>query len=374
MRQSAVKSLWPDPELDRALDFFRGSFKLEEDLGFYTWDRSCVPVVPDSSRSCQGDVEVEELRCGLGAEEGPPISWHLPDAHPAQLKLPAHWRPMTLPLSSSQLTPRKRLQDLPPLVASVFVGSSRYDLSKVDFVCGGPILYTLATGDFDGRHFTVQRWRNVVIISSDDASPLARSGGGLQFERLLTGKSVAESDESEPHVEHLQVLRFGNYTALFAAEVEAMDDRGRPVEFHMRTRFPSWAKVMFRMLSSGSMTLYSGEVNGNVVERVEGLSLLDVMNNTTPIARMRFARRIVRAFKSIQAEVFAAGVPEQTPFNLTDLDRRGDSLLEQLEHDSSLLPKAQVLEELFSTGSDPLAEPDLVRVAEPRPREGMDSE
>lgn len=93
---------------------------------------------------------------------------------------------------------------------------------------------------------------------------------GLQFERLVTGGDPAALSSMDA-IEHLQVVRIGDYRVLIQAEVDAVNSEGQPVEIKSSPPSKWRTKVMWQMLSSASTQLCAFEVKPK--EQLESVKL-----------------------------------------------------------------------------------------------------
>ena len=90
---------------------------------------------------------------------------------------------------------------------------------------------------------------------------------GFQFERYVTGGSMMDTSNNTT-VEHLHLMKIGEKTVLFRAEVDAVDTDGSPIEVKASNPRYWGTKVMFQMISSGSTKLCHGMKSRGVLTRV----------------------------------------------------------------------------------------------------------
>jgi len=345
----------PPEELNASLAYFEG-FHLVKDLGYVLWYPNCSSL--KARRSCFEDVEVDEVRCGLCARNG----WELPDAKPSRLVLINRVR-MTLPrnFGNDRFRWWRRMSagysfqppQAMPSVAAPLAASQRFDFSKVDFIFGASLLHSLATGDFSGQDYTVQRWGRAVMIKKFGTGSdfVNLNDRGLQLQRLLTGKSMNHTLVNQATVQHLQVVRIGEFNVLFVTEVAARDQYGHRVEIKA-TRYPNWRRIMFQMLAKGATTLLHGIVERCTLERLYKLHQIDeydlrdlIKATTTHSERQHFATNIVDGLKMIHARVFNASTCDEDLFYMNDtvLPSRPDK---PWKHKPKLYPLKDKLQEM----------------------------
>ena len=85
---------------------------------------------------------------------------------------------------------------------------------------------------------------------------------GMQFERLVTSEEPLESkadchramrqSADGSHINYLQTMKIGQFTALVDAEIDAIEEDGSLVEIKSRNPKYFETKLMFQMMSSGS--------------------------------------------------------------------------------------------------------------------------
>mmetsp|Transcript_44782 Transcript_44782/g.130418 ORF Transcript_44782/g.130418 Transcript_44782/m.130418 type:complete len:224 (-) Transcript_44782:143-814(-) len=117
-----------------------------------------------------------------------------------------------------------------PSVAAPLAAAQRFDFSRIDFMIGGSLLYTLATGDFDGKDYTVQRWGNAVIIRRFSEKPdfvdLKNKGLQVEFDPRHRVQRHSEGPGLIPH-ERDHLLPLGSRGAHLGAHPEAVCAQGQ---------------------------------------------------------------------------------------------------------------------------------------------------
>jgi len=268
-----------------------------------------------------------------------------------------------------------------PSVAAPLAAAQRFDLSKVDFIVGGSLLYALATGDFGGKDFTVQKWHGAVIIRPYSPTPkfVDLRGRGFEIQRLVTGRRMNDTHMDKVSMEHLQVLRLGPYNVLFVAQVDAVSKHGphgRRTEVQTAPA-PNWRQIVFQMLAKGSTSLLHGIItagkslgrrgkvrNAMYLNRIDEYDLRELIQwSTTHVERERLASSIIDGLGVIRERVLKISAGELGIFRMNgttfyrserpELTWAHSPKLQPLEDmGRSLLPEEAVLRELFPTGFD----------------------
>ena len=109
---------------------------------------------------------------------------------------------------------------------------------------------------------------------------------------------------STAKVEHLHIMKIGDKTVLFRAEVDASDAEGSTVEVKASNPRYWGTKVMFQMISSGSSTLCHGEKSRGVLTRVTLKSLSRVAGDALEYANTSsLQKNILQGMKSIHSQL-----------------------------------------------------------------------
>jgi hypothetical protein len=152
--------------------------------------------------------------------------------------------------------------------------------SMVDFYFGGSTLEMLATQNIsnDAKYLVaLVPGTEIVSVVKHKEYIQNYSDFGFQFERFATGKSFRDKHDTSV-VEHLQLLEIDGHRVFFAAEADAMDSGGDHVEIKASNPRYWGTKVMFQMVSNGSLTLCFGEKYRGTLEKVKLLTLSEVAN------------------------------------------------------------------------------------------------
>jgi hypothetical protein len=119
----------------------------------------------------------------------------------------------------------------------------------------------------------------IITIFAIDADYMKDySDPGFQFRRFVTGKNF-EDNHDLSIVKHLQLMGVSRYCVLFATEADARDEHGSPVKITQSNPKYWGRKMMTKMISSGSKTLYSGFKSRGQLISVKKISLGLVIQN-----------------------------------------------------------------------------------------------
>jgi hypothetical protein len=260
---------------------------------------------------------------------------------------------LRLPMAFKQL-PEQRVGNTFPFDAGfavpLYVAQERgVDLRSVDFVLGGSALNVLASRKIDRNNsceamrYLVQKCpvTGVTVLAKSAVYSTDYGSKGFQFERLLTGRDL-DDDLDRRHFESLQLIKVAGFTVLFAAEVDAVDIFGMPVELRssrMRCRQRTM-KTMFQMMSSGTETLVQAGRIGPVLTDVSASSLDDVVGMLAAESLAAAAGSIAEALRALKRSDIATDVP-------TELDFEAGALVLKPCPDGDLLPSESVVKELM---------------------------
>jgi hypothetical protein len=304
-------------------------------LGIFCWD-------PTGLRHKKfRDVTAQDVLRGLRQQ----------DSQPYQL-VPLN--SIDLPLELPRLPPQVVDNVFPHdsgFVVPLYVARERgVDLGSVDFILGGSALNVLANkqierqGDTDLKYL-VQKCPStgIIVLAKSKMYSTDYAATGFQFERLLTGRPLDDEPDLR-HFESLQLIRVAGYTVLFAAEVDAVDSSGTPVE--LRSSRSSYRyrvmKNMFQMLSSGSETLIQAARNGPVLEDLVASSFDDLVWGQSASYLASAGSNIAEALRMLKRSDISVDVPTELGF------QRGTMVLQPCPV-ADLLPSASVVRELFSS-------------------------
>jgi hypothetical protein len=271
------------------------------------------------------------------------------DGKPDQLVDP---RSIKTPKAFLSLSPRELPNRFPhgKLDIVCFHVAARYrgiDFADIDFAFGGSTLEMLATFDANDPFMVtfLPGTKTIVIVKCKDYIKNL-SDIGFQFERLMTGTSMAHVGLVSSNVEHLHVMNVGTYRVFFRAETDAMQGEG-PVEIKASNPRYWGSKVLFQMISNGSTTLCHGMKGRGSLIGVELQTLEQVAR--TALGGGRRAQvledNILRGMDSIKSQMkdASAGDVFKVHFQGSSL-----KLLPARGRSADILPPADVVGELIS--------------------------
>lgn len=166
-------------------------------------------------------------------------------------------------------------------VAALLHAKSRCDLKDLDFFLGCSALQVLSaekkSGKKDGAPYLVQKvpGTDMIAIRYNLTFGQDYTVPGFQFERLMTGKNIADSHDIGL-TEHVQLVKVGPFYTMMSAEVDAVDSDGNPAELKLMKSGHGGIKTFLQMVGSGSLTLHKGRNNGGILTHVNVLHLEDM--------------------------------------------------------------------------------------------------
>lgn len=262
-----------------------------------------------------------------------------------------------LPIHFCSPPPQKHKNKFPfevPHIASLHVVANyrrdAVDLAALDFVFGGSTLQMLATGKIDRSTSYVAckvPHTNAIIVKKHKVYAQDFADLGFQFERLVTGKGLADRHDLMA-VEHLQVVQMRGFQVLFSAETDAVDEADSVVEIKASNPKMWGTKTMFQMISSGSTKLCIGTKSQGTLTKVAVQCLRDVAKTAVKSPRITaiLEESILGNMTAIQE-----GMKDYEPGVVVKVQFRGASTDKYLElepiHGVDLLPVHGVIEELL---------------------------
>mmetsp|Transcript_10507 Transcript_10507/g.23643 ORF Transcript_10507/g.23643 Transcript_10507/m.23643 type:complete len:317 (-) Transcript_10507:89-1039(-) len=312
-----------------------GIFEEQGRIGIFCWD----PEGIDQKEHCE--VTTEDILRGL---KNPTASLSK-IVSPESLHFPKRFCNLP-PQKCTNMFPHE-MGYIVPLHMAKKMG---VDLQKVDFVLGGSSLNVLALreierqGSDDPTKYLVQKCpvADVILIVKSKVYETNYSDFGFQFERFVTGGRMEDKHDVRLF-ESLQLMKIGDFTVLFSAEADAVDDAGCPVE--IKSGNPKWfgSKVMFQMISSGSKTLVMANKTGkDTLAGVSKLSQEQMINTHSASVRARWGENILGALTELKhSELVGTDGPVEMDFS------QGGMLLKPCS-DRHLLPTRKVVEELLT--------------------------
>ena len=239
-------------------------------------------------------------------------------------------------------------------MASLYVAAHyrNVNLDDIDFCFGGSTLEMLARCNTRGIPFLVTRvpHTRVILVARHKEYLVNLADPGYQFERLITGKRMADRPKIA-FCEHLQVIRGGSYRVLFRAETDALDEGGTPIE--IKTSKPSnWGtKVMFQMMSSGSLLLCHGSKKGNTLKKIELIPFRRVAERALRQRDVRsLEQNILRGMDALRDQITQV---EEHDGKVFKVEFAKDGALKLIPANkgkkSAILPPPHVVHELLSS-------------------------
>ena len=293
------------------------------DLGFYNWKPPSRPTKP------LGQVTADDIRCGLVADDPVPQLVNLKD--------------VMLPVSYQELEPQYMKTGSFPsqggMAACLHVLATRgVNFGDIDFLIGGSVLAFLCGQGKKGAKYLAQMCPStkMVIVSKHKTYTQNFGQRGFQFERLVTGQDMYGLHDLTAH-EHLQLLRIGKFRVLATAEVDAVDDQGRPVELKSSNPRFFGIDTLLQMVSSGSQLLLHPHTTGLTVEKIHCIPMEQLASKVAEDVK-ETDRQIVAAFERLDASK-----ESMTNERYSVLP---DGRLRTAEGEA-LLPQQQVIEDLL---------------------------
>jgi len=321
-----------------------------KELGLYMWQPG---LDAESQLKAHCEVSVSDILTRLDSEESKKTmltGWsrdRLPLINLSGIRYPLTFH--------DNLPPQRYVNRFPndqgyivPLYIAIKRGLS---LSDIDFVLGGSSLDFLVNqgAGLDTRGdavvFLTQRAQNVIFFVKSSEYVQDHACHGFQFERLVTGERMSGKHDSTKH-ENLQVLKIGDFTVLFSADVDAVDSRGELVEIKSGNPRYFGSKVMLQMISSGSTSLVQADKRGPVLLGVRKRGISDLFREHSPESLLRYQARIIRglAFLKSQKEAIKENIPSEVSYVNGEL-----SLTPQPYR--SVLPSMSVVQQLLQTAA-----------------------
>ena len=282
-----------------------------------------------------GQVTADDIRDGLETDD--PVT---------QLAL----KDVKLPVSFRELRPQRTSAGSFPfhggMMACLHVAAKRVDLQDIDFLIGGSILAFLCEKGKKNAMYLAQKCpgTNIVVMSKHKTYEQNFGQRGFQFERLVTGQEMYGLHDLTTH-EHLQLLRIGKFRVLVTAEVDAVDDQGRPVEIKSGDPRFFGIKEMLQMISSGSQLLIHPYTKQLEVMEILRKPIEDLAHQAGSEELQKMDGRIVAAFQQLDA----------SKQSMTDEPYRvilSNGHLQLASQGETLLPLPQVIEELLEDDED----------------------
>lgn len=331
-KQLSGSSLALQREIDRA--GFR-IFECLSDHGYFSWNQP-----RGSSYKSLGDItNPDDFKVHLDLDGKPDTL-----VKPSSISVPKAFR--SVPADEHENKFPYGQQDAVSLhVASCHRG---IDFSQVDFAFGGSTLEMLANCDASDPYMvTLIPGTKTIFVVKNKEYVADLSQPGFQFERLMTGKSMAGRDTDViSSSDHLQLLNVSEYKVFFHAETDAVDDGGYPVEIKASNPRYWGTKVMFQMISSGSTKLCHGFKSRGSLVKVSLQSLGEVANTALSAHSIESLEgNIVKGMESLRNQMETA-----SPGEVFKVSFLGNSLKLSTVQDrsSNILPPEDVMMKLLT--------------------------
>jgi len=310
-------------------------FKCIADLGYYGWH-------PKGPYKILTDVTASDIKQNIDIEMKPPLAESVEDLNE---KLPKYF---------ASLSPQEYQHKYPynqPYITPLYVSVKHkgVKIQDINFLFGGSVLEVFANKYIpSGKSYvaTVIQGTDIILVAKDDEYIKNYSDDGFQFERLVTGKKIEDIHDPST-LTHLQLMEVSGFCVLFAAEVDAMDDNGKPIEITKSN--PRWwgTRIVFQMLSNGSGTLYSGvNIHGQLMS-VQQRSLSSAIHyalryKSCSKLEENISECMQMLKKSLQNKKIKEGLFLEISFDGSGL------VLNSLENkNQGLLPPKHVIDQLF---------------------------
>lgn len=312
------------------------AFQVVMKLGIYCWDPTVL------TKKDMSDVDVEDIEKGL----------HMRDLQPSKL---VGFDP-SMQFSDPRSLAQPRVLNVFPhdagYIVPLHIACARHgiDVDSIDFVFGGSTLHVLAEKHIDRRDahddtkYLVQRVPGTLkakLVCKHKVYTQNYADIGFQFERLMTGESVRSVHDMRKF-EHLQVVDLAGKTILFAAEVDAVDSDGSPVELKSGNPRYFGTKVLLQMMSSGAEKLVFADKRQQTLLGVKVKKKREMLHEASSQLRVLQANIIDGLLELERQEQHFDVVMEM------DFRRDGSMSLSPLSSNIALLPAREVVDRLLS--------------------------
>lgn len=268
----------PNQELKQLLHNAKLPLRPISDLGYYGW----IPIVTGGQYNDQtnltttlvaatiplSNVTANDIRQNIDLSMTPKIPC---DLDRFQESLP---RDFSEHFNSSSMTFPNKYPYGQTSIASLYAAKQKgVFLQNVNFMFGSYTLYHLAYGCLDGNEKSVVArvpGTNIVLMTRYKEYMQHLGSKGHDFERMIIDGDDAINNNLDSVV-HLQLMQLGSSKILFAGEVDAMDpSSGNPIEIKFGGMAKRAVRILFQMISSGSLSLIQGLAFGDEKEMRNG--------------------------------------------------------------------------------------------------------
>jgi hypothetical protein len=314
-------------------------FRCIADLGYYGWK-------PEGPYKSLADATASEIKQHIDLHMKPPNALR---TKVINKKLPKYY---------ASLSPQEYMNKYPhnpSFIPSLYVSVKEkgVKIQDVDFVFGGSTLEMFVNKSFPSeKHYvtTLIHGTNTILVANDDEYIQDYSDPGFQFERLVTNKKFEDLHDLSL-VEHLQLMCVSGFHVLFVAEVDAMDENGKPIERTQSHPKQRGTQLMFQMISNGCKTLYSGKKRRGKLLSVKKRKLSKIIRKTLSHQNIRKLQENItecmeRLRKAVQNHKLKKGYFNEICFE----GNFGEQVLvlKPLEDGAQgLLPPKHIIEELL---------------------------
>lgn len=332
----------PPPETFIGVHDALPAFNTIKDLGTFVWQ----PRNPSHEEfKSHADATAEDIHSRLDVVDG---LKGIPVLNITDLSLPT-----TFPrLKPQRMT--NRFPNDPGVAAALAAAAARgVVVQEMDFVFGGSTLHVLASRSTGGNVYLVQRVGNAIVIGKHSEYVGDMSAKGFQFERFVTGESMA-ARATEDSVVGMQLASVGPFRVFFHAELDAVDADGTRVEIKSGNPCRFGEKEMYQMVSSRSSSLVYAECRGDKLCAIEKCGLDKVAGWVPPERRNAMQDAILSTMRELKEKVaeLREDEPSQLAFTI-------NKCVELRAHLARLLPSVSVIAAL----TEPASEYQVSRVA-----------
>lgn len=171
---------------------------------------------------------------------------------------------------------------------------------------------------------------------------------GFQLERYITGSSFEDLHDTDL-VEHVQLMDIDGHRVLFAAEIDAMDENGDPVQVKGSDPFYWGTKVLLQMISSGSVNMCHGSRKQQKLVKVKLMTLQQIaqkaFSKRKSIATLE--RNIINGLLALKEAAYQQQIEDGKVYEIVFTQSRKMELRPSKESIHRLFPKMEVMNDLL---------------------------
>lgn len=266
-------------------------FKPISDLGYFSWEIEDDPGYKEISTLQSKEDIIRYINFDGKPDNLKPVN---------KIRLPHRFKSMEQALEHDNKFPYGQID-----IGCLYVAAKHrgVDMTKIHFAFGGSTLEMLASKDDSSSYITTRiPGTDCILVVKRKIYTQNLSDPGFQFERLMTGKDVPDAGTAG-FVEHMQIMKVGDYNVLFRAESDAIL-HGSPVEIKASNPRYWGTKVMFQMISSGSTKLCHGEKSRGTVTRITLQSLSTVVKESLEYSSISLLQEnILEGMQAIESQL-----------------------------------------------------------------------